>query len=245
MIPTTSLMTVSTGSMISAASTRGVTSFLIGSVPRVLSASICSVTRMDPSCAAMPEPDASGDHEAREHGTELANHRPGDEAADVHRGPELLHLHAGLQGQHHAGEEAGEQHDPERLDPDLVHLLHEVLRVERAHEREAQRLAGQAEVLLDGAELVLEASARRAVSAVKRRAGGWASGGRIRQSRQGVCRARPCQSTPFARAIDAHMSRAPTPAAHDLSGRARRTMRTHVDSGPQLAPCRHGSSRFG
>jgi phospholipid/cholesterol/gamma-HCH transport system permease protein len=39
-----------------AASTRGVTSFLIGSVPRVLRASICSVTRMDPIWAAIPEP---------------------------------------------------------------------------------------------------------------------------------------------------------------------------------------------
>ena len=49
-------MIVSSGSMISAASTRGVTSFLIGSVPSVLSASICSVTRIEPSWAAMPEP---------------------------------------------------------------------------------------------------------------------------------------------------------------------------------------------
>ena len=56
MIPTKSLMTVSTGTMISAARTRGVTSFLIGSVPSVLSASICSVTRIDPICAAIPEP---------------------------------------------------------------------------------------------------------------------------------------------------------------------------------------------
>jgi hypothetical protein len=60
-----------------------------------------------------------------------------------------------LQGQDHAGEEPGEQYDPERLDPDLIHLLDEVLRVERTHEREAQRLTGQAEVLLDGSELVL------------------------------------------------------------------------------------------
>ena len=56
MIPTKSLMTVSTGTMIRAASTRGVTSFLIGSVPSVFNASICSVTRMEPSCAAIPDP---------------------------------------------------------------------------------------------------------------------------------------------------------------------------------------------
>src|SRR5205085_1659090 len=39
-----------------AAGGRGVTSFLIGSVPSVLSASICSVTRIDPSGAAIPDP---------------------------------------------------------------------------------------------------------------------------------------------------------------------------------------------
>ena len=49
-------MIVSTGTMIRAASTRGVASFLMGSVPSVLRASICSVTFIEPSWAAMPEP---------------------------------------------------------------------------------------------------------------------------------------------------------------------------------------------
>ena len=35
--------------------TRGVTSFLVGSVPRARMASICSVTFMEPSSLAMPE----------------------------------------------------------------------------------------------------------------------------------------------------------------------------------------------
>ena len=35
-------------------------------------------------------PDATGDHQAREHRTELADHRRRDEAADVHRGAERL-----------------------------------------------------------------------------------------------------------------------------------------------------------
>jgi hypothetical protein len=52
----TSMMTVSIGSMISAARNRGVTSFRTGSTPRVLRASICSVMRIEPSCAAIPEP---------------------------------------------------------------------------------------------------------------------------------------------------------------------------------------------
>ena len=47
----------------------------------------------------------------------------------------------------------GEQHDAERLDADRVHLLDDVLRVERAGEDEANRLAGEAEVLLDRQDL--------------------------------------------------------------------------------------------
>ena len=74
--------------------------------------------------------------------------------ADVHGGPELRHLDAGLERQHHAGEEAGEEDDAEGFDADLVHLLDEVLAIEGSDEREAQPLTGQGEVFLDGAELL-------------------------------------------------------------------------------------------
>ena len=121
--------------MISAASTRGVTSFLIGSVPSVLSASICSVTRIEPSCAAMPEP-------TRPATISPASTGPSSRIIDAETrrpmyivAPKRLQLHARLERQHHAGEEAGEQHDAERLDADLVHLLDEVLRVERPRRR--------------------------------------------------------------------------------------------------------------
>ena len=55
-IPTVSLRIVSTRIITLAAIRRGVTSFLIGSVPSVLRASICSVTRIEPICAAIPDP---------------------------------------------------------------------------------------------------------------------------------------------------------------------------------------------
>ena len=42
--------------------------------------------------------DAAGDHEAGEHGAELADHRAGDEPADVHRGAERLELDAATGG---------------------------------------------------------------------------------------------------------------------------------------------------
>ena len=47
-------MMVSRGSTTAMAIRRGVTSFWIGSVPRARMASICSVTRMDPSSLAIP-----------------------------------------------------------------------------------------------------------------------------------------------------------------------------------------------
>ena len=99
--------------------------------------------------------DASGDHEAGEHGTQLANHRRRHEAPDVHRGAERLELHRRLQREHHPGEESGEENDAERLDADRVHLLYEVAAVERAGEDETQGVPGQEEVLLDGEHLPL------------------------------------------------------------------------------------------
>ena len=49
-------MIVSTGAMNSPASIRGTTSFRMGSVPSARSALIWSVTTIEPSSAAMPEP---------------------------------------------------------------------------------------------------------------------------------------------------------------------------------------------
>ena len=51
-----SATTVRTGTMVVQATTRGVTSFLIGSVPRARMALICSPISIDPSSEAMPEP---------------------------------------------------------------------------------------------------------------------------------------------------------------------------------------------
>src|ERR1700722_2187243 len=53
--PTRSEMMLRKNSMNTVAVTRGVTSFLMGSVPRARMASICSVTTIDPSSLAMPE----------------------------------------------------------------------------------------------------------------------------------------------------------------------------------------------
>ena len=55
-MPTKSEMTVRTGAIKKPASTRGTTSLRIGSVPSARSALIWSVTTIEPSSAAMPEP---------------------------------------------------------------------------------------------------------------------------------------------------------------------------------------------
>ena len=52
--PTRSEMMLRKNSMTTAANTRGVTSFLVGSTPIARIASICSVTFMEPSSLAMP-----------------------------------------------------------------------------------------------------------------------------------------------------------------------------------------------
>ena len=54
-MPMKSARMVSSGSIKAVATMRGVTSFLIGSVPSARMASICSVTFMEPSSLAMPE----------------------------------------------------------------------------------------------------------------------------------------------------------------------------------------------
>ena len=66
--------------------------------------------------------DATGHHDAREHGPELAQHRRRDEAAHEECGPERRQLHGRLEGEHHAGEQPRQQHDRNRLDPDGIHL---------------------------------------------------------------------------------------------------------------------------
>ena len=55
-MPTKSAITVKTGAMTMPASIRGTTSLRIGSVPSARKALIWSVTTIEPSSAAMPEP---------------------------------------------------------------------------------------------------------------------------------------------------------------------------------------------
>ncbi len=55
-IPIKSHRIVSKGSMETVATIRGVTNFLVGSVPKARMALICSVTTIEPSSEAIPDP---------------------------------------------------------------------------------------------------------------------------------------------------------------------------------------------
>ena len=69
---------------------------------------------------------AAGDHDAGEHRAEFADHGEADELAGDGGGAELRERGRRLQGQHAAGEEAGEQHDGDGTDADDVGLHEEV-----------------------------------------------------------------------------------------------------------------------
>jgi hypothetical protein len=113
--------------MMNPASTRGTTSLRMGSVPSARSALTWSVTAIEPSSAAMPEPTRPASISAVSTGPsaliiEALTRRP-----TIRPGAELIQRDARLQRQHRAGEEAGQQHHGERAQPDDVELLDQVV----------------------------------------------------------------------------------------------------------------------
>ena len=81
-MPTAFEMIVSSGTMNTPASTRGTASLRTGSVPSARSALICSVTIIDPSSAAMPDPTRPVTISAVSTGPELLDHRGADQPPD-------------------------------------------------------------------------------------------------------------------------------------------------------------------
>src|SRR5689334_7861464 len=120
--------------------------------------------------------------------------------------------------------------DPARMEE--LSAAIEVLRVERTHEGEAQRLAGQGEVFLDGAQLLFR-RVGEALGECGQAAGvGSASGGIQDRSWQRVCRAQPCQSTPFGMEVSAATWRRiiPPTAIRATTSATRRPTRTRRGS---------------
>ena len=78
---------------------------------------------------------AAGDHDAGEHRAQFADHGDADELAGDGGGAELRERGRRLEGEHAAGEKAGEQHDGRGTDADDVGLNEEVRPVAGAPER--------------------------------------------------------------------------------------------------------------
>ena len=90
------------------------------------------------------------DHEASEYGAELLDHGERDEAAGHVDGAEFFQRDSGLEGQHAAGEEAGENDDGQGADADGVHLGEGVGDVSGLGKEIADSPSGEQGVFLDG-----------------------------------------------------------------------------------------------
>ncbi len=94
-----------------AATRRGTTRYLIGLVASVVSASICSVTRIVPISAAMAGGDAAGHHQSGNHRPQLARDAEHHDLRHDGFGAVAVAADIDLERQHAAGEERGETHD--------------------------------------------------------------------------------------------------------------------------------------
>ncbi len=79
--------------------TRGATSFFIGSVPRARMASICSVTTIDPSSLAMPEEFRPATINPVMIGAKFAHHSDRNQLADQRKRTESFQGVGAVQGQ--------------------------------------------------------------------------------------------------------------------------------------------------
>jgi len=73
----------------------------------------------------MDEPRPAYDHEGREHWAQLPDERQGNCSAEKSLGAELHQGVIALKPKNHAGEEAYQRDDKNRLDPDEIDLLND------------------------------------------------------------------------------------------------------------------------
>jgi hypothetical protein len=128
-MPTKSAMMVSRGRVTHMASSRGVTSFLTGSVPRARVASICSETFIEPSSEAMPEALRQAIEESGEHGAHLTDKGDGGDLTDLSGGAVLGEGAGHFERHDYAGKKTDENRDGQAADADGVHLQEQVLAV--------------------------------------------------------------------------------------------------------------------
>ncbi len=96
----------------------------------------------------MPDPTRPASIRPVSTGPELLDHRRADQPADEVARAELIERDAGIEREHGAGEEPGQQDDGQRADADRFELLDDVVAVERPGDHAAERGAAEAHVLL-------------------------------------------------------------------------------------------------
>src|SRR6516164_401669 len=136
--PTNTIMAVSNGTIARLASTRGVTSLRLGSVPIARIASTCSVTSMEPSSEAIPDeqrPAVSRPVIAGASSRTSARHHVSGQRCL----PKTHELRAGLQHHDPADEEPGEQNNRHRANAHVIHLHERVLKIMRGRREIAER----------------------------------------------------------------------------------------------------------
>src|SRR5579875_1526524 len=136
MIAEISAKIVSIGSVSISASNRGTTSIRVGERPSASSASICSVTTIEPSSAAIAAPARPATTTAVSIGP--SSRTVGDRASDERRKAVADGLHRGLERDDGTGEERGQQYDRPRIHPEQVRLVDRLLSPNREAPGEVQ-----------------------------------------------------------------------------------------------------------
>ncbi len=104
-MPTPSAMIVSSGTISVPATTRGITSLRIGSVPERPERRNLLGDHHRAQFGGNPRAHPPGHHQRGQHGAEFLDHRGAHQPADDRARPELVERQAGLQREHHAGEQ--------------------------------------------------------------------------------------------------------------------------------------------
>ena len=116
-------------------------------MPKVVSASISSVTFIVPSCAAKAAPVRPAMMMPDDHRAHLAHHRDPDQVGDVEVGAEQSQLHGAHEGQDQADDHADQRDDRQRSAPAACIRAQEIrgpkLRAERAEAAQGECHAGR------------------------------------------------------------------------------------------------------
>ena len=148
-------MMVRKNSITTVATTRGVTSFFVG----ISAQSAHGIDLLGhghrAQFAGHSGRVAAGDHQPGDDRPQFSDHADRNQLGDKSEGTEARQRAGAVQGQHGAGEAAGQDHDRQGTDADQVGLLNHVGDVQGPPEKIGQRLAREQGVVLQRLDLLL------------------------------------------------------------------------------------------